>query len=155
MRICAIVRMHGTEIYCEPSCIYDCRHQKRKKLSFGSCVLVFLWSQGCVLSCATHLSYLTTLFVRSRDWSENQSPFKGINREEAAERAFLLLHLYVYCEVCMSVSARACARCQHERQAWKGENWLHHFDGLNSLKMALLSKISRRSKLSNLCLFRY
>ena len=110
-------------------------------------------------------TYLTTLFVQPRDWSENQSPFKDINCEDAAERAFLLLPIGSIDQCsCMWVLGPACecwglcqvcARCQHERQAWKEESWLHRFDGLNSLKMALLSKILNRSKSSILCLFRY
>jgi hypothetical protein len=44
------------------------------------------------------------------------------------------------------VSARICSRWQGEHQAWKEENWMHDFEGLNCLEKALLSKILHCSK---------
>ncbi len=66
-----------------------------------------------------------------------------INRELYSASA-----LWFYCQLCMHVSARIMIRawCQGERQAWKEEHWMHHFEGLNCLKTALLSKILHCSK---------
>jgi hypothetical protein len=50
----------------------------------------------------------------------------------------------------------ASGNARHEKKKKKKEeSWPHHFDGLNCLKTALLSKIPHRSKLSNQCLFRH
>jgi hypothetical protein len=86
---------------------------------------------------------LTTLFNQLK----NQVSSKGIHRAGAVERAFSASAYRFYFQVCMHLSARIRARCQRERQAWKEENRLHCFDGLNCLKRALLSKIWHRSKI--------
>ena len=42
-----------------------------------------------------------------------------------------------YCQGCMRVSARICARCQRERQTRQEENWLHHFQAAEPAAEAL------------------
>ena len=119
--------------------------------SFGSCVLKFLGGQGCVPSCAVHSPTCST---------KRAVLSKTICCADAEWRAFLpLLFYFIVKCICMWVSGPAryaSVNARHEKKKEKKEeSWPHHFDGLNCLKTALLSKISHQSKLSNLCLFRY
>ena len=83
MHIDVTVRTYGTGNHCEPSYIYDCRHQN--ETLWFLCIDVSVQSTMCVI-----VRY-NTLFVQPRELSENQSAFKAIRRADAAERAFLLL----------------------------------------------------------------
>jgi hypothetical protein len=125
-------------------------HQQKK---FDLCVSMFLSVRDMC-----HGVLRTCNFVQPKEqWSSACFQQKTIPSADAEGRVLFYFSdgPLVCCQVCMPVSAKTYARCQSHRQTWKEDNCMHDFEGLNCLKMVLLSKTSHCLKFENLCPFRY
>ena len=123
-------------------------------VSMTACMKRKLWFLCIDVSAQPRICVYAHTTLLNQGSSGNQAASKGrpftqcADAEGRASLWFLLPTAYA-CE-CWDLSKMPARTPDTKR-----DSWLHHFDGLNSLKRALLSKLSHRPKLSNLCPFRY